>query len=112
MALEKSQELPFRRLLGFDRKVEIGAIEAGDEHRRITAEDIPALGADAVVLAAGAEPIAPDISGDIPVMTPHEFIREGHGDALSAVVWDQAGGVIGAGAACHGGVGVHLLNLS
>ena len=83
-----------RRLEQLQVPIELG--------RRITAADIPALQAEVVVLATGARPLAPDIPGaaasPVPVVSPHELIRDGSGGGGLAVVWDRAGGIVGSGA--------------
>lgn len=70
--------------------------------REIGPGDIAGLGADAVVLATGAEPQAPELPGastsTIDVVTPHAFLREGRPDARDALLWDQAGGIVATGA--------------
>jgi 2,4-dienoyl-CoA reductase-like NADH-dependent reductase (Old Yellow Enzyme family)/thioredoxin reductase len=70
--------------------------------RKIAPADIPALEADAIVLATGARPILGEVPGTggagVRVMTVHDFVAEGCPDARSAVVWDQAGGIVGGGA--------------
>lgn len=67
--------------------------------RRIETGDIAGLGADAIVLATGAMAKAPVFAGAaIPVVSPHDFILNGPGDAKHAVVWDKAGGIVGGGA--------------
>ncbi|RKF16205.1 FAD-dependent oxidoreductase [Roseovarius spongiae] len=68
--------------------------------RRIEAAEIDALDADAIVLATGALPLPPEIDSDgsVPVVTPHALIENGAGAAQRALVWDRAGGIIGAGA--------------
>ena len=64
-------------------------------------KDIEALGADVIVVATGASPITVELPGmetsPLQVLTPHDVVRDGCPDAATAVVWDQAGGVIGAG---------------
>ena len=69
--------------------------------RRIKAEDIAGLGADAIVLATGARPLATKVPGadtaTLEVATPHDVVSDGRPDARVAVVWDHGGGVIGAG---------------
>jgi 2,4-dienoyl-CoA reductase-like NADH-dependent reductase (Old Yellow Enzyme family)/thioredoxin reductase len=67
---------------------------------RIEAADIPGLDADVVVLATGAEPRATKVPGDgsVPVLSPHDLIRQGAGDARRALIWDRAGGVVASGA--------------
>ncbi|WP_137701664.1 oxidoreductase [Marimonas lutisalis] len=68
--------------------------------RRITADDLPGLEADALILATGAVPKAPRVPGDgsVRVTTPHDLIRNGAGDAQTALIWDRAGGVVASGA--------------
>ncbi len=81
-----------RRLEQLQVPVELG--------RRIEAADLASLEAEAVVLATGAEPLSATLPGaaQVPVMSPHAFIAEGAEGAQSALVWDQAGGIVGAGA--------------
>ena len=71
--------------------------------REIAPGDVAALDADAVILATGALPIAAKIPGaaesPVEVATPHDVVRDGRPEARAAVLWDHAGGVIGAGAA-------------
>jgi pyruvate/2-oxoglutarate dehydrogenase complex dihydrolipoamide dehydrogenase (E3) component len=67
----------------------------------ITASEIAGLDAEVIVLASGAEPLTAEIPGagaGIAVMTPQDFIAKGCPGAVSAVVWDQAGGLIGGAA--------------
>jgi hypothetical protein len=63
--------------------------------------DVSSLGADVVVVATGARPMKVDLPGmsssPIQVMTPHDVVRDGCAQRRVAVVWDHAGGVIGAG---------------
>jgi 2,4-dienoyl-CoA reductase-like NADH-dependent reductase (Old Yellow Enzyme family)/thioredoxin reductase len=70
--------------------------------REINAADIPGLGADAVILATGAEPLSAALPGaahsSIELTTPHALIRDNAGKGRPAVLWDQAGGIVGAGA--------------
>ncbi len=84
--------------------------------RHITAMDIPGLEADVIILASGAQPrriVVPGAeSSTIEVATVHDVVRDGRPDARMAVVWDHAGGVIGAGvieALVESGVGVHVI---
>jgi 2,4-dienoyl-CoA reductase-like NADH-dependent reductase (Old Yellow Enzyme family) len=69
--------------------------------REIKAGDIAGIGADAIVLATGAEPLAPALPGatqsEVEVVTPHALLREGRPEARSAVLWDQAGGGVATG---------------
>ena len=82
-----------RQLEQLQVRVELG--------RRVEADEIVALGVDAVVLATGALPLKEQLAGaeqsDIDIATPHEVVRDGRPDARVAVVWDQGGGVIGQG---------------
>lgn len=68
---------------------------------RIEAADLQDMEADAVILATGAVPRLPEISGAtgawLEVATPHAVVRDGRPDARHAIVWDRHGGVIGAG---------------
>jgi 2,4-dienoyl-CoA reductase-like NADH-dependent reductase (Old Yellow Enzyme family)/thioredoxin reductase len=70
--------------------------------REIKAGDIAGLGADAIVLATGAEPLPAVLPGaaqsPIEVVTPHALVRESRGKGRAAVLWDRAGGIIGTGA--------------
>jgi 2,4-dienoyl-CoA reductase-like NADH-dependent reductase (Old Yellow Enzyme family)/thioredoxin reductase len=79
-----------RRLEELQVPIELG--------RRIDPAEVTSLGADVIILATGAEAKPPAFLGDIPVTTPHEFIRNGAGDARTAVIWDKAGGIVGGGA--------------
>ncbi len=67
----------------------------------IEADGIAELEADAIVLATGAGPLPAEVPGaeasSVEVATPHEVVRDGRPDARRALVWDQAGGGIGAG---------------
>jgi pyruvate/2-oxoglutarate dehydrogenase complex dihydrolipoamide dehydrogenase (E3) component len=82
-----------RQLEKLQVRVELG--------REIVPADIARLGADTIVLATGAQPLRVEIPGQpdspVEVATPHDVVREGRPDARVAVVWDHAGGVIGAG---------------
>jgi 2,4-dienoyl-CoA reductase-like NADH-dependent reductase (Old Yellow Enzyme family)/thioredoxin reductase len=57
---------------------------------------------DAVILATGATPRLPKIEGQdnssIPILTPHDLIRNGRPAGEAILVWDRSGGVIGTGA--------------
>ena len=79
------------------RKMQV-PIELG---RAVALEDIASMGADVIVLATGASPMMVELPGmetsPMQVLTPHDVVRDGCPDAATAVVWDQAGGVIGAG---------------
>ena len=68
--------------------------------RRIAAEELGGLGADALIIATGAEPKAPAAPGDgsVRTITPHRLVRDGAGDARTALIWDRAGGVVASGA--------------
>src|SRR5262245_29439805 len=70
--------------------------------RDIKAADIAALGADAIVLATGAEPLPATLPGaaqsSVEVTTPHALIRDSIGKGRAAVLWDQSGGIVGTGA--------------
>lgn len=68
--------------------------------RRIDVADLADLEADAIILATGAEPVTPQIDSDgsLRVLSPHALIREGAGNAQRALIWDRAGGIVGAGA--------------
>ena len=97
-----------RQLEQLQVRVELG--------REVTPADVPALGADAIVLASGAEPKPASIEGQkgssVEVATPHDVVRNGRPDARVAVVWDQAGGVVGAGvveALVLAGAAVHVV---
>lgn len=80
------------------RKLQV-RVELG---REIGPGDIAGLGADAIVLATGAEPRAPELPGasasSIEVVTPHQFLRETWPEARRALLWDQAGGIVATGA--------------
>ena len=69
--------------------------------RTVASEEVASLGADVVVVATGARPMTVELPGmdssTIRVITPHGVVRAGCPDAGTAVVWDHAGGVIGAG---------------
>ena len=46
------------------------------------------------------------------MVTPHQLIREGVGDARTALLWDRAGGIVATGAmdaACDAGLRVHIV---
>lgn len=66
--------------------------------REIRVEDIRRLDVDAIVLATGAEPATVDLPGaaqsSVAVTTPHGLVRDGCGGARTAVLWDQAGGIV------------------
>lgn len=83
-----------RRLEQLQVRIELG--------RRIEVSDIPKLGADAIVLASGATPRVARLPGmteaGIEVVTPQALVNEGRPDARHAVIWDRAGGIVGAGA--------------
>ena len=70
--------------------------------REVQPGDIVQLGADAIILATGAEPLPVTLPGaaqsSITVMTPHDLIRDSIGTGGTAVYWDQAGGIVGTGA--------------
>lgn len=84
--------------------------------REIKPEDVAKLGADAIILAAGAVPQKVPIEGmassSIEVATPHDVVRHGRPDARIAVIWDAAGGYVGTGvveALIAGGSTVHVV---
>ena len=70
--------------------------------REVQPGDIPNLQADAIILATGAEPLPVTLPGaansPIKVVTPHTLVRDGSGNGGTAVLWDQAGGIVGTGA--------------
>ena len=69
--------------------------------RGLASEDVRSLGAEVIIVATGATPITVELPGmeasSINVITPHAVVGDGCPDARAAVVWDHAGGVIGAG---------------
>ena len=69
--------------------------------QRINESNLSSLDADVIILATGAIPkdsFDLDYDGSIPITSPHKLIKDGAGDALSAVIWDRAGGIVATGA--------------
>ena len=69
--------------------------------QRINESNLSSLDADVIILATGAIPkdsFDIDHDGSIPITSPHKLIKDGAGDALSAVIWDRAGGIVATGA--------------
>ena len=98
-SIETSRE--FRAVIDWRReqlrKMQV-PIELG---HTVQSEDIEPLGADVIVVATGATPITVELPGmdtsPVQVLTAHDVVRDGCPDAGVALVWDHAGGVVGAG---------------
>ncbi len=66
------------------------------------AEMLKSLNPDAVIMATGATPVNATIDGSdaspIRLINPHDFIMDSNSHWGNVLVWDHAGGIIGAGA--------------